>query len=96
MGCFGGLSSPAARFVRIHAGDFEDGRERTCMESRPFQPPVLVTLAQAAELLSVSLRTVQRMVKAGRIEVVYVTPDTPRVRYGDLTSLVAFERGSAS
>jgi excisionase family DNA binding protein len=55
------------------------------MDSTPFQiPPVFVTLAEAARLLSVSLRTVQRMVARGELEVIRLTPDTPRIRYEDV------------
>lgn len=54
------------------------------MEQKPFQRPILVTLEGAASLLSVSLRTVQRMVRDGRLAVVRPTPDAPRLRYDDL------------
>jgi excisionase family DNA binding protein len=57
------------------------------METPPFQPLLFVSLPEAARLLSVSLRTVQRMVKAGRLRVVYVTPDAPRIAYADLQGL---------
>ena len=54
------------------------------MEEKTFQPPILVTLDEAASLLSLSLRTVQRMAKDGRLDVVRPTPDAPRIRYDDL------------
>lgn len=54
------------------------------MEEKPFQPPILVTYDEAAALLSVSSRTVQRLVKNGRLEAVRLTPDAPRIRYADL------------
>ena len=55
------------------------------MEDKPFQP-LLVNFVQAAELLSVSLRTVQRLVVRGELEVVRPTADAPRIRYADLVA----------
>ena len=54
------------------------------MKGKPFQRPILVTYDEAATLLSVSLRTVQRMVCDGRLVAVHPTPDSPRLRYDDL------------
>ena len=53
-------------------------------DKTPFQPPLLVTLDEAARLLSVSARTVRRMIDDGRLEAVRPTPDAPRLRYADL------------
>ena len=79
----------------IHEGAFAARREGTFMDQKPFQRPILVSLDEAASLLSVSLRTVQRMAKDGRLAVVRLTPDAPRVRYADLLRLYAGEvRGS--
>ena len=65
------------------------------MKDKPFQNPILVTLDEAASLLSVSLRTVQRMVADGRLAPVRPTPDAPRIRYDDLVRLCRGEgRGS--
>jgi excisionase family DNA binding protein len=58
------------------------------MEDKPFQPPLLVTPSEAAVLLSVSVRTVQRMTASGKLSVVYVTPDTPRIAYAELLGLL--------
>ena len=49
--------------------------------------PVLITLAKAAELLSVSRRTIVRLCERGDLEMVRVTPDTPRVRMADVIKL---------
>jgi excisionase family DNA binding protein len=59
------------------------------MEEKPSQPPILVTLSEAALLLSVSLRTVQRMVRAGKLSVIYVTEDAPRIAYAELLGLAS-------
>lgn len=59
------------------------------MEERtPFQPPLLVTYDEAAQLLSVSARTVQRMIGRGDLAVVRLTVDTPRLRYADLVKII--------
>ena len=54
--------------------------------------PVLITLAKAAELLSVSRRTVVRLCDRGDLEVVRLTPDTPRVRTEDVIRLAEGQR----
>lgn len=54
------------------------------MKEKPFHRPILVTYDEAAILLSVSLRTVQRMVADGRLVAVHPTLDAPRLRYDDL------------
>lgn len=74
--------------INIHVGGFAADRERTFMTEQPFQQPVLVTFKQAAVLLSVSLRTVQRLAARGRLPVVHLTPDMPRIRYVDLLDLI--------
>ncbi|MBC8134565.1 MAG: helix-turn-helix domain-containing protein [Fibrella sp.] len=51
--------------------------------------PLLVTIAEAAHILCVSQRTIYRMIERGRIAVVKVTADAPRVRRADLDALVA-------
>ncbi len=83
----GGLPSPRRKLSFFHGGAFAAGAEDTCMDPKASQPPLLVTLGEAAALLSVSLRTVQRMAADGRIEVVRPAPDAPRVRYADLVEL---------
>lgn len=54
----------------------------------PSQPPLLITFDEAAVLLSVSPRTVRRMVSRGELDVVRITPDAPRIRYTDLVARV--------
>jgi hypothetical protein len=66
------------------------------MEDKPFHPPLLVTLAEAAVLLSVSLRTVQRMTASGKLGIVYVTPDIPRIAYAELLGLAHRQRPQKS
>gem|GEM_PF-4948126 len=63
------------------------------MDHRPSQEPLLVTPRRAATLLSVSERTVRRMISSGRLEVVRLTPDTPRVRYDSIVRLIADASG---
>jgi len=60
---------------------------------RPSTPPTtaaLLTLAQAADRLSCSKRTVSRMIRAGRLPAVHLTPGAHkslRVREVDIASL---------
>jgi hypothetical protein len=74
----------------FHVGAFLSGREGTYMSSQNFNEstaPVLITLARAATLLSVSRRTVVRLCDRGLLEVVRLTADTPRVRMADVMKL---------
>ena len=48
-----------------------------------------VTLAEAARLLSVSTRTIHRLGATGRLRIVRITRDTPRVLRSDLDALLA-------
>jgi excisionase family DNA binding protein len=50
-------------------------------------PPLLVTFERAAELLSISRRTVVRLCESGKLEVIRVTPDAPRLRFEDVERL---------
>jgi len=40
---------------------------------------LLLTIKDAAEAIGVSERTLYRLIRAGRLKPVYVTPDTPRI-----------------
>jgi excisionase family DNA binding protein len=51
--------------------------------------PLLTTIQQAALLLSVSERTIYRLITEGRLTPVRITPDTPRIPYSQLTGLLA-------
>ncbi len=48
----------------------------------------LVTIAEAARVLAVGVRTIYRKIEAGDIKPVYVTPDTPRIRLFDLMRIM--------
>lgn len=52
--------------------------------------PLLITFEEAARLLSVSLRTIQRMVRDGTFAAIRVTADAPRLRYADI---IAYSEG---
>ena len=49
--------------------------------------PLLITFEEAGRLLGVSRRTVDRLCQSGRLTVVRVTPDTPRVRMSEVERL---------
>ena len=51
---------------------------------------LLVTYAEAAEMLSVNARTVRRLVDKGDLDKVYVTPRSPRIPVVSLNRYVAF------
>ena len=48
-----------------------------------------LTLNQAAAELTVSRRTVERLVREGRIRVVYISPGCPRVTHKELDAYMA-------
>lgn len=91
-------------FLPVIRGCFGAGQEGTYMEqlnrtpnnrvtqgqvARQESPSLLVTVAEAARILCISQRTVYRMVERGQLQVIKVTPDTPRVRRADLEALVS-------
>lgn len=51
--------------------------------------PLLIRLDQAAKILAVSRRTIVRLCEQGRLELVRVTPDTPRLRLEDVLKLAS-------
>ena len=48
-----------------------------------------VTVDAAAHLLAVSRRTVYRLAEAGKIRIVRITPDSPRILRSDLERFLA-------
>lgn len=61
------------------------GRQNhTYMEERR---PILITLEEAARLLSCSRRTIRRLVLGGALSEVRVTRDCPRVRLCEVEAL---------
>ena len=48
-----------------------------------------VTVREASRMLAVSSRTVYRLAKAGKVRIVRVTPDTPRVIRASLKAFLA-------
>lgn len=50
--------------------------------------PALITYAEAAHLLSVSVRTVRRLVRDGRLGVVRLGHRTARLKRSEITSLI--------
>jgi len=48
----------------------------------------LLTRAQAADYLKVSLRTIDRLARSGDLTKLYVTRWSPRIRQGDLEGLL--------
>ena len=50
---------------------------------------MVVTVAEAARLLAVSTRTVHRLAVAGKIRIIRVTADAPRVLRADLEGYLA-------
>lgn len=53
------------------------------------QQPLAVKVDVAADLLSVSRRTIYRLAKAGKIRIVRITSDSPRVMRADLEAFLA-------
>lgn len=49
---------------------------------------LLVTVVEAAKMLSVSRRTIYRLIDKGVLSVVMITPDAPRLRVRDLIDLI--------
>lgn len=68
---------------------------RTDPETGP-NPDDLLTIAEAAELLSVSAVTVSRWRRQGRLPTLKVGPRAVRIRRGDLALLTRPYRGPAS
>lgn len=60
----------------------------TCMDSNS---SLLVTLDEAARLLSCSRRTIRRLVLKGVLEEVRLTSDTPRLRKRDVIKLAGLQ-----
>lgn len=60
----------------------------TCMDSNS---SLLVTLDEAARLLSCSRRTIRRLVLKGVLEEVRLTSDTPRLRKRDVMKLAGLQ-----
>ncbi len=56
--------------------------------------PLLLTLSQAAALLAVSIRTVQRLIKAGELRTVSFGRRCTRVLYADLAALIELKAGA--
>ncbi len=56
--------------------------------------PLLLTLRQAAALLAVSVRTIQRLVAAGELRTVTFGRRCTRVVYADLAALVELKAGA--
>ncbi len=56
--------------------------------------PLLLTLRQAAALLAVSTRTIQRLIKAGELRTVSFGRRCTRVVYADLAALVELKAGA--
>lgn len=48
----------------------------------------LLTFAEVRRLLKVSRSTLYRLIKSGRLPVVYVAPRTPRIRMEDVEALL--------
>ena len=49
---------------------------------------VLLTIKEAGEAMGISERTMYRLIKAGTVKPIYLTPDTPRISRGQLEKLV--------
>jgi len=58
------------------------------VSARDCADPELIRLEEAARILAVSRRTVVRMAGKGHLEILYITPDLPRVRRRDVLALV--------
>lgn len=48
----------------------------------------LLTFAEIRELLKISRSTLYRLIRSGRLPVVYVAPRTPRIRKEDVEALL--------
>ena len=49
---------------------------------------VLLTIKEAGAAMGISERTMYRLIKAGTIKPIYLTPDTPRIARAQLESMV--------
>ncbi len=59
------------------------------MDNLDLNPPLAVTVDAAADMLAVSRRTVYRLAQAGKLRIVRVTADAPRVLCADLRTFLA-------
>lgn len=58
------------------------------MKNLAKEPPLAVTIDSAAHLLTVSRRTIYRLAATGRLRIVRITPDAPRIMQADLESFL--------
>ena len=81
------LAAFLTMYVRTrHAATGVDG-EYGAPEDVPMMPRLLITKAEAAERLAVSVRTVERLITAGRLPLVHVE-GAARLRVADLEAYV--------
>jgi excisionase family DNA binding protein len=81
------LAAFLTMYVRTrHAATGVDGEYGT-PEDVPMMPRLLITKAEAAERLGVSVRTVERLIAAGRLPLVHVE-GAARLRVADLEAYV--------
>jgi excisionase family DNA binding protein len=81
------LAAFLTMYVRTrHAATGVDGEYET-PEDVPVMPRLLITKAEAAERLGVSVRTVERLIAAGRLPLVHVE-GAARLRVADLEAYV--------
>ena len=81
------LAAFLTMYVRTrHAATGVDG-EYGAPEDVPVMPRLLITKAEAAERLAVSVRTVERLITAGRLPLVHVE-GAARLRVADLEAYV--------
>ncbi len=59
------------------------------MKNLATEPPLVVTIDSAARLLTVSRRTVYRLVAMGQLCIVRITPHAPRIMRADLDSFLS-------
>lgn len=64
--------------------------------SAPSQPPILLTLDQAAEQLQVSVRTLSRWCARGEVPCVRFGPRIVRVRMDSIQRVVAEREGKSA
>ena len=48
----------------------------------------LVTIKEAAFMMSVSERTIYRLIEAGKLAILRITADTPRIRWSAISRLL--------
>jgi excisionase family DNA binding protein len=61
---------------------------QTCTDTSAAPSTELLTIPNVARRLTVSIRSVYRLIERGELPIVRILPDTPRVRVTDIDALI--------